>query len=125
MDENTLLYAESHEWVHIDGETAVVGLSKFAVDELTDIVFIELPKVGATLRAGQPFGSVESVKSVGDLNSPVAGEVIEVNSQLEADPGILNQDPYTVGWMIKLKLSGAPDTSGLLDKAAYDAKTQH
>lgn len=122
MDEMKLLYAETHEWAHLDGDTCTVGITRFAVEQLTDIVYVELPDVGRQVAAAAPFGVIESVKAVSDLYAPVAGEVIEVNKAVVNDPAILSQDPYTKGWMIKLRLTGPADTSKLKSKQAYDAQ---
>ena len=122
MDPSKLLYAPSHEWVSIDGTTAIVGISKFAVDQLTDLLMIELPAVGSTLTAGKSFGEIESVKAVSDLYAPISGEVTEVNAAVADDVSLLADDPYTKGWLLKLKLTGTPDVSGLLDQKAYEEK---
>ena len=122
MDEAKLLYSESHEWAHLEGDVCTIGISRFAVDQLTDVVFVELPAAGTTVSEGDSFGAVESVKAVSDLYAPLSGEVIEVNHAVENDPGILNQDPFGAGWMIKIRVSGTPDVSRLKDKAAYDAQ---
>jgi len=122
MDPKTLRFAPTHEWAHVDGETVVIGLSKFAVDQLTDLLSIELPKVGAALTAGKTFGEVESVKSVNDLYAPVGGEVVEVNDALIGDVQILSEDPYGKGWMVRLKPTDPSEAAGLLDHAAYEAK---
>lgn len=111
-------YLSSHEWVQIDGGTATVGITKFAVDALTDLVFIDLPAKGKKVEAGKPFGSIESVKAVSDLLSPVSGEVVEVNDPLAQKPEGLTADPWRQGWMVKVRMTGTPD--GLLDAAAYD-----
>ncbi|MFO0947096.1 MAG: glycine cleavage system protein GcvH [Planctomycetota bacterium] len=122
MDESTLLYAASHEWARLEGNTCVVGITRFAVEQLTDIVYIELPAVGTELTKGSTFGVIESVKAVSDLYAPVSGKVIAVNQAVVDDPGMLGDDPYEKGWMIKLEIAGTPDTSHLKDKAAYDAQ---
>ena len=121
MEPRKLKYAKTHEWVAVDGDVATVGITDFAVKQLTDLVHIELPKVGARFSASQPFGEVESVKAVSDLYAPVAGEVLEVNDTLADDLAILSEDPYDKGWMIKLRIedSGALDT--LMDRADYEA----
>ncbi len=121
IDPKTLKFTPSHEWVHLDGDTATVGLSRFAVDQLTDLIHIDLPKVGAKLTPGKSFGEIESVKSANDLYAPVGGEVIEVNPAVLADLQVLNEDPYTKGWLVKLKVS-SPDLSGLLDHDDYQQK---
>ncbi len=117
MIPNDLKYAKSHEWAKIDGDVATVGITHFAQEQLGDLTFVDLPKVGATLATGAEMGSVESVKAASELYSPVSGQVVEVNAALENAPEAVNQDPYTAGWMIKVKLSAAPE--GLLDAAAY------
>lgn len=121
MDAADLKYAKSHEWVHAEGDVATVGISDFAVKQLTDLVYIDLPAVGTSFDAGETFGEVESVKAVSDLYAPVAGEVIEVNDALAEDPAILSDDPYERGWMIKLKMADPSATADLLDRAAYEA----
>ena len=114
-------YLSSHEWVQIADGTATVGITKFAVDALTDLVFIDLPAKGKKVEAGKPFGSIESVKAVSDLISPVSGEVVEVNDPLAQKPEGLSADPWKQGWMIKVKTSGAP--AGVMDAAAYDKQS--
>ncbi len=122
MTPNDLLYAKTHEWVKVDNATkvATIGVSAFAVEALTDLVYIELPAVGKTVKAGEPFGEIESVKAVSDLYSPVTGEVIEVNSGLASDLGVLNEDPYIKGWMIKVRLAEEASLSKLLNAADYE-----
>lgn len=116
-----LRYAKSHEWVKTAGDgTATVGITDYAQNSLGDITYVQLPKVGAALAAGQVFGVVESVKAASDLYAPVAGTVIEVNSALDAAPETVNQDAYGAGWMLKLKLASADEASALLDAAAYE-----
>ena len=112
-----LQYAKTHEWVRIEGETATVGITEHAQDELGDIVFVELPEEGRTLDAGEAFGAVESVKAVSDLYSPLAGEVIGVNEALGDNPEKINEDPYGEGWILKLRVSGEAD---LLSAADYE-----
>jgi len=101
-----LQYTRSHEWVRREGETATVGITDHAQDELGDVVFVELPEVGATFDAGEAFGAVESVKAVSDLYAPVGGEVLEVNGALEEAPEKINEDPYGDGWILKLRAGG-------------------
>ena len=120
MDPENAKFATTHEWVLIEGEIATIGISDFAVKELTDLVYIDLPEVGRTLAASEAFGEVESVKAVSDLYAPVAGEVLEVNSLLQDDPGILSEDPYGRGWILKLKVSDSSAMEHLLDRSAYD-----
>ena len=114
-----LRYTSDHEWVRIDGEEGVVGITQYAADQLGDIVFVELPEVGRTLERGAAFGVVESVKAVSDLLAPVSGEVIAVNDALGDQPELVNSDPYGGGWMVRMRLSGA-GADGLLDPAAYE-----
>jgi len=113
-----LLYAESHEWLKVEGKQAYVGISDHAQHALGSVVFIELPKVGATIKKGDTFGAVESVKAASDLYMPVSGKVIEVNSKLESTPELLNDDPYG-SWIIKIELSNPSETSALLSSAQY------
>jgi glycine cleavage system H protein len=117
MIPSDLKYAKSHEWAKIEGDTATVGITHFAQEQLGDLTYVDLPKVGATLTAGAEMGSVESVKAASELYSPVSGTVTEVNTALDGAPEVVNQDPYTAGWMIKVKLSAAPES--LLDATAY------
>ena len=105
MDLENLKYAQSHEWVALEGNMATVGITDFAVHQLTDLVHIELPKVGLTIRDGEVFGEVESVKAVSDLYAPVGGEITAVNENLIEDLGALSEDPFGRGWMIKLKVA--------------------
>ncbi|MEM9702045.1 MAG: glycine cleavage system protein GcvH [Planctomycetota bacterium] len=118
MSPESLHYLESHEWVGRDGDLAVVGISDFAVNQLTDLVYVDLPSVGSAVAKGETFGEVESVKAVSDLYSPVSGEVVEVNSDLEDDMGPLSEDPFGAGWLIKVKPTDE-GTDGLLDGPAY------
>src|SRR5258707_14001936 len=109
-----LKYAKSHEWVKVaDDGTALVGITDYAQNSLGDITFVQVPKVGATLKAGETFGVVESVKAASDVYSPVSGTVIEVNKALDANPEKVNQAPYTDGWMLKLKLTNLADAGAL------------
>ena len=112
-----LQYSRSHEWVRTEGDTATVGISDHAQDELGDVVFVELPDEGATFKAGDSFGTVESVKAVSDVYAPVGGEVVEVNSSLEDAPEKINDDPYGEGWLVKLRTSGEAD---LLSPEEYE-----
>lgn len=122
MDLESLRYAESHEWAKLDGDIVTVGITQYAVDQLTDVTHLQLPKVGAALTAGKPFGEIESVKAVFDLNAPVNGSVTEVNSKLAADPSAINLDCYGPGWMIKVKLAAGATLDHLKTKAQYDAQ---
>lgn len=115
-----LKYTKDHEWIRIAGDTAEIGITDFAQQELGDIVFVELPDVGRTLRAGEAFGSIESVKAVSELFAPVDGEVTEVNPALKDHPEWVNAKPHDT-WMVKMRLATPADTSGLLDAAQYEA----
>lgn len=114
-----LLFQSSHEWARVDGDTATVGISDHAQAELTDVVFVELPAMGRTVDAGDPTAVVESVKAASDIYAPVSGEVIEVNPAVEADPSLVNSDPYGAGWIFKLRITKPDQVSGLLSPAAY------
>ena len=114
-----LHYSKSHEWVRIDGDIATVGITEHAQKELGEIVYLELPEVGHMFDSGQEFGTVESVKAVSELFTPVAGEVTEVNKQAIEDPAAVNEDSYGDGWLVKLKLS-TDDVSDLMDAAGYE-----
>lgn len=122
MDPKTLRYSPTHEWAYLEGDIATVGISKFAVDQLTDLIMIDLPAVGSRLTAGKSFGEVESVKAVSDLYSPVSGEVVAVNQDVARDVQLLAKDPYEQGWLIKVKIEGTGLPPALLDDAAYQKK---
>jgi glycine cleavage system H protein len=113
-----LKYTKDHEWAKLDGSIATVGVTDHAQRELGDIVFVELPKVGAHVEAGGSFGTIEAVKTVAELYAPVSGTITEVNGTLSADAGVINQDPYGTGWIIKIKLDRVSN-EGLMDAAAY------
>jgi glycine cleavage system H protein len=115
-----LRYTQSHEWVRIDGEVGTVGITDYAQKELGDIVYLELPEVGHVFNAEEEFGTVESVKAVSELFTPVSGEVIEINKAAVAEPGIVNDDPFGDGWMIKLKLSTDEEVQKLLSAEQYE-----
>lgn len=117
-------YAKSDEWVRIEGDTATIGVSDYAQDQLSDVVYLDFPDVGARFDKGATFGVIESVKAASDLYMPVAGEITEVNTALEDEPETVNADPYGKGWIVKIKLSGEPDTSDLMDAAAYNEYNQ-
>ncbi|HEX8273027.1 MAG TPA: glycine cleavage system protein GcvH [Longimicrobiaceae bacterium] len=115
-----LRYTKEHEYVKSDGgDVVTVGITDYAQGELGDVVFVELPKVGDSFQAMQVFGTIEAVKAVSELYSPVAGEVVEVNGALDANPALVNSDPYGEGWMVKMRLSDASALDGLMDAAAY------
>ena len=113
-------YTESHEWHKQDGDTVTIGITQHAVDELTDITYVDLPKPGKKISAGQPFGEIESVKATAELNSSVTGEVVEANPALKDDPSLVNQDPYGKGWMIIVKPSNTGELDQLLTSQQYE-----
>ena len=115
-----LKYDKEHEWVRIDGDTAVIGISDFAQDQLGEVVFVDLPEVGTDVVAGESFGEVESVKSVSDLFSPVSGSIVERNDGLSDAPETVNEDAYGEGWLIKVKLSDASEVDALMAAAEYE-----
>ncbi len=115
-----LRYTSDHEWVRVEGDEVVVGITQFAADQLGDVVFVELPAVGKALKAHVTFGVVESVKAVSDLFAPIGGEVVGANDALTASPELVNSDPYGAGWMLRLRPSDAAEISALLDAAAYE-----
>lgn len=120
MDPEDLQYTTEHEWVRISGDTARIGITSYAQDALGDIVFVTLPQVGAELAAGQALGEVESTKSVSDVYAPFAGTVTAVNTALEANPELVNSDPYGEGWILELRpAQGAVEGAALLDREAY------
>lgn len=123
MDPSSLRFTKSHEWVSVEGDIATIGISAFAVAELTDVVHIELPAAGEKVAAGSEFGEIESVKAVSELNAPVSGEITEVNEELEADLGQLSEDPYGKGWMIKVRMENPSEVESLLDHDAYQDST--
>jgi glycine cleavage system H protein len=120
MDQSKLRYLPSHEWADIQGDVCTVGITQYAVDQLTDVTHLQLPKVGAAVTAGAPFGEIESVKAVFDLNAPVTGTVAAVNDAVAKDPSLINQDPYGKGWMIKIKLGSEATGNHLLDLQQYE-----
>lgn len=114
-----LKYTREHEWVRVEGDTAVVGITDFAQGELGDIVFVELPKVGESVQFMKPFGTIEAVKAVSDLFSPVSGKVVEVNQALESDPMVINRDPYKGGWIVKIQVTEKVQIEQLLNSDSY------
>ena len=118
---NDLRYTKEHEWLRMEGDEGVVGITDFAQDSLGDVVFVELPAVGRTLAAGEAFGVVESNKTVSDLFAPVGGRVVAVNENLREQPELVNTDPYGGGWMIRLAVARREEADALLDAAAYQA----
>jgi len=119
-----LRYTDDHEWLRLDGEEGVVGITAYAATELGDVVFVELPAPGARLEAAQSFGVIESVKTASDLYAPLAGDVIEVNERLAEHPELVNDDPYGEGWMIRLRLADVSAADGLKDADAYRQLTE-
>jgi glycine cleavage system H protein len=118
-----LRYTKDHEWVRIDGDTATIGITQYAADQLGDIVFVDLPQAGRSLEQFATFGVVESVKAVSDLFAPLSGEVVEPNAALATEPELVNREPYEAGWMLRLRVSDAGQVEQLLDADAYDALT--
>lgn len=116
-----LKYAKSDEWLRLEGDTATVGISDFAQDQLNDIVFVELPEVGKTVSKGEAFGVVESVKAASDLYAPISGTVTEVNTALEDSPELINSDPFGKGWIVKLQVTDTSGADDLMDAEAYKA----
>lgn len=114
-------YTKDHEWIDVKGGVGTVGITDYAQHELGDVVFVELPKVGAKVQAGKSFGTVESVKAVSELYAPATGEVIETNAALQDTPEKINSHPHDAAWLIKLRLANPADVSGLMDAAAYQA----
>jgi glycine cleavage system H protein len=122
MDLKSLKFTPTHEWVLLEGNIATVGISKFAVDQLTDLIVIDLPKVGTPVVPGKAFGEIESVKAVSDLYAPIGGEVIEINTDVASNIQLLADDPYDQGWLIKIKVDQPPSISELLDLDSYERK---
>ena len=120
-----LRYLQTHEWHRLEGDTVTIGITQIAADELTDITYVSLPKVGAKLSANDRFGEIESVKATSDLYSGVGGTVTEINNELANNPGLVNTDPYGKGWMLKVKLDSRGDWDKLLTSEAYQEKTGH
>ena len=116
-----LKYTKEHEWIRVEGETAYVGITDYAQSQLGDIVFVECDTVGDEIAEGDVFGTIEAVKTVSDLYSPVSGEVLEFNEELEDAPELVNKDPYGKGWIIKISISDASELDGLLTAAEYEA----
>ena len=119
-----LHYSKDHEWVRVEGDVAVVGITDYAQNSLGDVVYVELPKVGEQFAANEPFGSVESVKAVSEVFSPVTGEVAGANESLNDEPEKVNQDPYGEGWMIRMKMSNSGEVDSLLTAAEYEDFTK-
>ena len=122
---NDLRYLQTHEWHRLTGDTVTIGITQIAADELTDITYVSLPKVGDKITANGRFGEIESVKATSDLYSGVAGTITAVNNELGNEPGLVNRDPYQTGWMIKLKVTNPDDVNKLLSVDEYLQKTGH
>ncbi len=120
MNPQDLLYSKEHTWAKVEGDTALIGITDFAQSELGDIVFVELPEVGAQVKQGEAMGVIESVKAVSDLHAPVSGEVVEVNQELEDVPETVNESPYEDGWIVKVKLADKGELDKLLDVGKYE-----
>ena len=114
-------YTSEHEWIRLEGDEALVGITDYAQSELGEIVFVDVPTVGETVGQGEVFGSIEAVKTVSDLNMPVSGEVLEVNDALDAQPELVNNDPYGKGWIIRIAVKDAAELDSLMDAKAYEA----
>ena len=114
-------YTSEHEWIRVEGDEAYVGITDYAQSELGEIVFVDVPTEGETVGQGEVFGSIEAVKTVSDLNMPVTGEVLEVNGALDAQPELVNNDPYGEGWIIRIAVKDASELDSLMDAAAYEA----
>jgi glycine cleavage system H protein len=114
-------YTKEHEWIKIDGSVGTIGITDYAQQELGDVVFAELPKVGAQVKAGQSFGTIESVKAVSEIYTPVSGEVTEINSALVDAPEKINKDPHGSAWLVKIRLSDPKEAANLMDAAAYES----
>jgi len=119
MDPEDLRYSKDHEWIRVDGDRGRIGITDYAQNQLGDVVFLELPEVGRTLTVGEQFGTVESVKAVSELFSPVAGEVVEVNSELTAKPELINEDPHGEAWMMVVRITDPATVEALMDAEAY------
>ena len=128
MNPENLLFAKTHEWVHVEeaggAKVATIGLSAFAIEALTDLVFVDLPEVGRAVTAGEPLGEIESVKAVSDLYSPVSGEVIEANTPLADDLEKLSEDVYGAGWLVKIKIGDEAGLADLMDYATYQKQCE-
>ncbi len=116
-----LRYSDSHEWFRLEGDVVTMGITQFAADQLTDVTYAAMKPAGTTLAAGESVGEVESVKTTGDVYTAVAGEIIEINQAISADPSLVNTDPYGEGWMVRIRTSDPSPLASLKDGAAYDA----
>lgn len=125
MNPQDLKYTEEHEWARVEGDRLTVGITQYAQDALGDVVYVDLPATGTRVEAGQPFGEVESTKSVSDLYAPVTGTIVERNEALESSPELVNSDPYGDGWMVIIEAESAQAADGLLDAGAYDSLVEN
>lgn len=121
---NGLLYTEDHEWTRVEGKIATIGITQFAVDQLGDVTQVDLPREGESIKKGDVFGSVESVKAVSDLFAPVTGKILKINTPLADSPEYINEEPYDQGWLIQVELADATETEGLMDGDAYETFLQ-
>jgi len=119
-----LRYTESDEWVRLEGDQVTAGVTSFAAEQLGDVVYLQLPDVGRHFGKGEAFGEIESVKAVSDLYSPIAGEIVAANTELDENPALVNDDPYGRGWLVKLRADDAGEVDSLLDAAAYEASVR-
>ena len=119
----SVLYTADHEWLRIDGDTATVGITNFAQEQLGDVVFVDVPKVGRQVKKAEAIAVVESVKAASDVYAPISGEIVAVNEALSSDPSLINSDPANGGWFFKIKIADKGELSGLMDEAAYTAHT--
>ncbi|TDF96346.1 glycine cleavage system protein GcvH [Paenibacillus piri] len=120
-----LKYSENHEWLRVEGGRAVIGITDFAQEELGQIVFVELPEIGDELKDGEPFGSMESVKTVSEMYAPVSGKVVDINRKLQKDPGAINLAPYGAGWLIVIEMTDPAETDKLWDARKYENTYGH
>jgi glycine cleavage system H protein len=120
MASENLLFTKEHEWIRLEGDTAVVGISDYAQHELGDVVYVELPAAGKELKKGDPAANIESVKAISDVYAPVSGQIAAVNAKLNNSPELVNQEPNGEGWLFKIKMSQMDETKGLLDQKKYD-----
>ena len=114
-----LKYSKDHEWIRVEGDIGTIGITDYAQGELGDVVYVEMPETGSSISKGESFGTIEAVKAVSELYSPVSGEVVEINDKLEGEPALVNQSPFGDGWMVKLKLTKPDELSDLMEPAAY------
>jgi glycine cleavage system H protein len=121
MNPADLRYDKEHEWVRVEGDSAVIGISDFAQDQLGEVVYVDLPSVGDVLAVGETFGEIESVKSVSELFAPISGTVVEVNDELDSAPEAINSDAYGAGWMVKIELADPAELDGLMSSVEYGA----